>query len=104
VRFEKAESLADSAKLVEARSNMIATQDRSVAAIAAHDISKNREQELKRKLDDIQKTNAQIKQSLAEKDSPMAAYLVNDYVAKNPKSEQGIVTEVKSIPNMLTCS
>jgi hypothetical protein len=94
VRFEKAESLADSAKLVEARSNMIATQDRSVAAIAAYDISKNREQELKRKLDDIQKTNAQIKQSLAEKDSPMAAYLVNDYVAKHPKSEQGIVTEV----------
>jgi hypothetical protein len=94
VRFEKAESLADSAKLIEARSNMIATQDRSVAAIAAYDISKNREQELKRKLDDIQKTNAQIKQSLAEKDSPMAAYLVNDYVAKNPKSEQGIVTEV----------
>jgi hypothetical protein len=47
VRFQKPESLADSAKLKEARNNMIATKDRSVAAIAAYEISKNRENELR---------------------------------------------------------
>ncbi|MFA9221794.1 MAG: hypothetical protein ACEQSL_11455, partial [Sediminibacterium sp.] len=93
VRFNKPESLADSVKLVDARKNMVATQDRSSAAIAAYDISKSREKELREKLTSVQNTNTQIKQSLAEKDSPMAAYLVNDYVAKNPKSEQGEATE-----------
>ena len=93
VRFNKPESLADSVKLEEARNNMIATQDRSAAAIAAYDISKSREKELREKLKSVENTNKQIKQSLAEKDSPMAAYLVNDYVAKNPKSERGVSTE-----------
>ncbi|MDP4951070.1 MAG: hypothetical protein NWQ44_05000, partial [Flavobacteriales bacterium] len=93
VRFEKPESMADSAKLVEARINMIVTQDKSAAAIAAYEISKGREKELKEKLNSVQTTNAQIKESLAKKDSPMAAYLVNDYVAKNPTSAQGLPTE-----------
>ena len=93
VRFEKPESMADSAKLVEARNNMIVTQDKSAAAIAAYEISKGREKELKEKLNSVQTTNAQIKESLAKKDSPMAAYLVNDYVAKNPTSAQGLPTE-----------
>ena len=93
VRFDKPESLADSAKLADARNNMIATQDRSAAAIAAYDISKSREKELREKLTSLENTNAQIKLLLAEKDSPMAAYLVNDYVSKNPKSEQGDATE-----------
>ena len=94
VRFEKPESLADSARLVEARNNMIATQDKSAAAIAAYEISKSREKELREKLNNVQTTNTQIKESLAEKDSPMAAYLVNDYVAKNPASAKGLATEV----------
>ncbi|MDP4629656.1 MAG: hypothetical protein NWS89_00805, partial [Flavobacteriales bacterium] len=93
VRFEKPESMADSAKLLEARINMIVTQDKSAAAIAAYEISKGREKELKEKLNSVQTTNAQIKESLAKKDSPMAAYLVNDYVAKNPTSAQGLPTE-----------
>jgi hypothetical protein len=93
VRFEKAESLSDSIKLTEARNNMIQTQDRSVAAIAAYEISKSREKELREKLIDVQSTNKQIKESLAKKDSPMAAYLVNDYVAKNPNSSQGLASE-----------
>ncbi|MFM2228287.1 MAG: hypothetical protein RL664_1630, partial [Bacteroidota bacterium] len=95
VRFEKPESLADSARLEEARSNMIQTQDRSVAAIEAYEISKAREKELREKLNYIQNTNTQIKESIAKKDSPMAAYLVNDYVAKNPNSEKGVVTETE---------
>ena len=93
VRFNKPESLADSAKLVEARNKMIVMQDRSAAAIAAYDISKSREKELREKLNGVETTHSQIKASLAEKDSPMAAYLVNDYVAKNPKSQQGQATE-----------
>ena len=95
VRFEKPESLADSARLAEVRSKMIETQDRSVAAIAAYDISKNREKELREKLNTVEGVNKEIKQCLAEKDSPMAAYLVNDYVAKNPKSEQGVAGETE---------
>jgi hypothetical protein len=95
IRFKKPESLADSARLEEARSNMIQTQDRSVAAIEAYEISKAREKELREKLNYIQNTNTQIKESLAKKDSPMAAYLVNDYVAKNPNSEKGVVTETE---------
>ena len=93
VRFEKPESMADSAKLIEARNNMIVTQDKSAAAIAAYEISKGREKELREKLNNVEKTNAQIKESLAKKDSPMAAYLVNDYVAKNPTSAQGVPSE-----------
>ena len=93
VRFEKPESMADSAKLIEARNNMIVTQDKSAAAIAAYEISKGREKELREKLNSVQTTNAQIKESLAKKDSPMAAYLVNDYVAKNPTSAQGVPSE-----------
>jgi hypothetical protein len=92
-RFEKPESQNDSIKLTETRNNMVATQDRSVAAISAYEISKNREIELREKLNSVQSVNKQIKESLAEKDSPMAAYLVNDYVAKNPNSEKGLVTE-----------
>ncbi len=95
VRFEKPESLADSAKLEEVQNKMIETQNRSVAAIAAYDISKNREKELNEKLNNVQSINSEIKKSLAEKDSPTAAYLVNDYVAKNPKSEQGVATETE---------
>ncbi len=95
VRFEKPESLADSAKLEEVQNKMIETQKRSVAAIAAYDISKNREKELNEKLNNVQSINSEIKKSLAEKDSPTAAYLVNDYVAKNPKSEQGVATETE---------
>ncbi len=93
VRFEKPESMADSAKLIEALNNMIVTQDKSAAAIAAYEISKGREKELREKLNSVQTTNAQIKESLAKKDSPMAAYLVNDYVAKNPTSAQGLPSE-----------
>ena len=93
VRFEKPESIADSVKLAEVRVHMIETQDRSVAAIATYEISKNREKELREQLSNVQATNKQIKESLAEKDTPMAAYLVNDYVAKNPKSELGLATE-----------
>ena len=93
VRFEKPESMADSAKLIEARNNMIVTQDKSAAAIAAYEISKGREKELREKLNNVEKTNAQIKESLAKKDSSMAAYLVNDYVAKNPTSAQGVPSE-----------
>jgi hypothetical protein len=93
VRFEKPESIADSVKLAEVRAKMIETQDRSVAAIATYEISKNREKELREQLNNVQATNKQIKESLAEKDTPMAAYLVNDYVAKNPKSELGLATE-----------
>ena len=92
-RFEQPESRNDSIELIEARNNMIATQDRSVAAISAYEISKNREIELREKLNGVQAVNKQIKESLAEKDSPMAAYLVNDYVGKNPNSEKGLVTE-----------
>gem|GEM_PF-1366220 len=92
-RFEQPESQNDSIELIEARNNMIATQDRSVAAISAYEISKNREIELREKLNSVQAVNKQIKESLAEKDSPMAAYLVNDYVVKNPNSEKGLVTE-----------
>ena len=95
-RFEKPESIADSAKLVAARNNMIATQDKSAAAIAAYEISKGREKELREKLNSVQITNTQIKESLAEKDSPIAANLVNDYVAKNPASAQGLSTEAKA--------
>ncbi len=95
VRFEKPESLADSTRLNEAREKMIQTQDRSIAAIEAYEISKAREKELREKLNNIQNTNTQIKESLAKKDSPMAAYLVNDYVAKNPNSEKGVVTETE---------
>ena len=95
VRFEKPESLADSARLVDVQNKMTETQNRSVAAIAAYDISKNREKELNEKLNNVQNINSEIKKSLAEKDSPMAAYLVNDYVAKNPKSEQGVATETE---------
>ena len=95
VRFEKPESMADSAKLVDARNYMIATQDKSAAAIAAYEISKGREKELREKLNSVQTTNTQIKESLAEKDSPMAAYIVNDYVAKNPASAQGLPTEAE---------
>ena len=94
IRFEKPESNIDSLKLEEARTKMIATQDRSSAAITAYEISKTREKDLQEKLISVQNINSQIKQSLAEKDSPMAAYLVNDYVAKNPKSEQGLVSEI----------
>jgi hypothetical protein len=92
-RFEQPESQNDSIELIETRNKMIATQDRSVAAISAYEISKNREIELREKLNSVQAVNKQIKESLAEKDSPMAAYLVNDYVAKNPNSEKGLVTE-----------
>jgi Rps23 Pro-64 3,4-dihydroxylase Tpa1-like proline 4-hydroxylase len=74
---------------------MIQTQDRSVAAIEAYEISKAREKELREKLNYIQNTNTQIKESIAKKDSPMAAYLVNDYVAKNPNSEKGDATETE---------
>ena len=95
-RFEKPESIADSAKLVAARNNMIATQDKSAAAIAAYEISKGREKELREKLNSVQITNTQIKESLAEKGSPIAANLVNDYVAKNPASAQGLSTEAKA--------
>ena len=95
VRFEKPESLADSARLVDVQNKMTETQNRSVAAIAAYDISKNREKELNEKLNNVQNINSEIKKSLAEKDSPMAAYLVNDYIAKNPKSEQGVATETE---------
>jgi hypothetical protein len=95
VRFEKPESLADSARLVDVQNKMTETQNRSVAAIAAYDISKNREKELNEKLKNVQNINSEIKKSLAEKDSPMAAYLVNDYVAKNPKSRQGVATETE---------
>ena len=95
VRFEKPESSADSARLVDVQNKMTETQNRSVAAIAAYDISKNREKELNEKLKNVQNINSEIKKSLAEKDSPMAAYLVNDYVAKNPKSEQGVATETE---------
>ena len=95
-RFEKPESIADSAKLVAARNNMIATQDKSAAAIAAYEISKGREKELREKLNSVQITNTQIKESLAEKDSPITANLVNDYVAKNPASAQGLSTEAKA--------
>ncbi len=95
-RFEKPESIADSAKLVAARKNMIATQDKSAAAIAAYEISKGRVKELRDKLNIVQITNTQIKESLAEKDSPTAANLVNDYVAKNPASAQGLSTETKA--------
>ena len=95
-RFEKPESIADSAKLVAARNNMIATQDKSAAAIAAYEISKGREKELREKLNSVQITNTQIKESLAEKDSPIAANLVNDYVAKNPASAKGLSTEAKA--------
>ena len=95
-RFEKPESIADSAKLVAARNNMIATQDKSAAAIAAYEISKGREKELREKLNSVQITNTQIKESLAEKGSPIAASLVNDYVAKNPASAQGLSTEAKA--------
>ena len=95
-RFEKPESIADSAKLVAARNNMIATQDKSAAAIAAYEISKGRVKELRDKLNIVQITNTQIKESLAEKDSPITANLVNDYVAKNPASAQGLSTEAKA--------
>ena len=95
-RFEKPESIADSTKLVAARNNMIATQDKSAAAIAAYEISKGREKELREKLNIVQITNTQIKESLAEKDSTIAANLVNDYVAKNPASAQGLSTEAKA--------
>ena len=95
VRFEKPESLADSARLVDVQNKMTETQNRSVAAIAAYDISKNREKELNEKLKNVQNINSEIKKSLAEKDSPMAAFLVNDYVAKNPKSEHGVATETE---------
>ena len=95
VRFEKPESMADSAKLIDARNYMIATQDKSAAAIAAYEISKGREKELREKLNSVQTTNTQIKESLAEKDSPKAAYIVNDYVAKNPASAQGLPTEAE---------
>jgi chromosome segregation ATPase len=95
VRFEEPESIADSVKLTEARDKMIETQDRSVAAIAAYEISKGIEKELIEKLKNVQSVNKEIKQSLVEKDTPMAAYLVNDYVAKNPKSELGIATETE---------
>ena len=94
IRFEKPESNKDSVKLDEARNKMIATQDRSLAAITAYEISKSREKDLQEKFISVQNTNTQIKQSIAEKDSPMAAYLVNDYVAKNPKSEQGLAAEI----------
>ena len=92
-RFEQPASQNDSIELIETRNKMIATQDRSVAAISAYEISKNREIELREKLNSVEAVNKQIKESLAEKDSPMAAYLVNDYVAKNPNSEKGLVTE-----------
>ena len=92
-RFEQPVSQNDSIELIETRNKMIATQDRSVAAISAYEISKNREIELREKLNSVEEVNKQIKESLAEKDSPMAAYLVNDYVAKNPNSEKGLVTE-----------
>ena len=92
-RFEQPVSQNDSIELIETRNKMIATQDRSVAAISAYEISKNREIELREKLNSVEAVNKQIKESLAEKDSPMAAYLVNDYVAKNPNSEKGLVTE-----------
>jgi len=95
-RFEKPESIADSAKLVAARNNMIATQDKSAAAIAAYEISKGREKELREKLNIVQLTNTQIKESLAEKDSSTVANLVNDYVAKNPASAHGLSTETKA--------
>jgi hypothetical protein len=93
IRFEKVKSPSDSIKLTEVRNNMIQTQDRSVAAIAAYEISKSREKELREKLIAVQSTNTQIKESLAKKDSPMAAYLVNDYVAKNPTSSQGMASD-----------
>jgi hypothetical protein len=95
VRFEKLESMADSTKLIEARTKMIVTQDKSAAAIAAYEISKGREKELREKLNDIQTINAQIKESLSKKDSSKAAYFVNDYVAKNPTSAQGLPTEAE---------
>jgi hypothetical protein len=95
-RFEKPESIADSAKLVAARNNMIATQDKSAAAIAAYEISKGREKELREKLNIVQLTNTQIKESLAEKDSSTVANLVNDYVAKKPASAKGLSTETKA--------
>jgi hypothetical protein len=97
VRFEKPESLVDSIQLLETRSNMIQTQNRSVAAIAAYDISKNREKDLREKLNDVQTYSTQIKESLAKNDSSMAAYLVNEYVIKNPKSEQGIDIETETL-------
>ena len=95
VRFEKPESMADSAKLVATRNNMIATQDKSAAAIAAYEISKGREKELREKLNNVQNINSEIKKSLAEKDSPIATDLVNDYVSKNPKSQQGVASETE---------
>jgi hypothetical protein len=95
VRFEKLESMADSTKLIEARTKMIVTQDKSAAAIAAYEISKGREKELREKLNDIQTINAQIKESLSKKDSSKAAYFINDYVAKNPTSAQGLPTEAE---------
>ena len=95
VRFEKPESMADSAKLVATRNNMIATQDKSAAAIAAYEISKGREKELREKLNNVQNINSEIKKSLAEKDSPIATDLVDDYVSKNPKSQQGVASETE---------
>ena len=95
VRFEKPESMADSAKLVATRNNMIATQDKSAAAIAAYEISKGREKELRENLNNVQNINSEIKKSLAEKDSPIATDLVNDYVSKNPKSQQGVASETE---------
>ena len=96
LRFEKPESIADSAKLTEARSKMIGTQDQSVAAISAYEISKAREKELLEKLKSVQSSNNQIKESLLKKDSLSIELNVSDYVAKNPGSEQGKVTQTET--------
>ncbi|MFM1772868.1 MAG: hypothetical protein RLZZ71_2010 [Bacteroidota bacterium] len=91
-RFEAPKTHKDSVRYSDTRKLMIQSQNKSIAAIAAYDISKNREKELREKLLEVEQINTEIKQSIAEKDSPMAAYLVKEYVAKNPNSEKGIAT------------